>query len=106
MKHTHLFFINKLMKLLYIDDLNGSSNSFVKSGYNLRNFKFDSKVLHIKDMILSRMTKFILLGVLYQIMKTKVLFQNLCIITKVDWDVRSDKQFSISIAVESLDASN
>ena len=37
-------------------------------------------------MKLCRMTKFLLLGVVYQIMKTKILFQNICIITKVAWD--------------------
>ena len=76
MKHTDLFFINKSMTPLFVGDLNSGSNSFLKSGFSLRNFMFSSKVLHIKNMKLSRMTKFILLGVLCQTMKTKILLQN------------------------------
>ena len=76
MKHTDLIFINKLMKPLFVGDLNSGSNSFLKPGFSLRNFMSSSKVLHINNMKLFRMTKFILLGVLCQTMKTKILLQN------------------------------
>lgn len=40
MKYTDLFFINKLIKPLFVGDLNSGSNSFLKPGFSLRNFMF------------------------------------------------------------------